>query len=107
MISLFALLLCLLGLTPILSCAGAPMKTTITIEGEAARSKAGIVVDGTIITCLSEEVMDSVQGKRIRVSGILSIDHPWRNTFNDEGEAVQGFAGPAMTSVISLEILEP
>lgn len=76
-----------------------------TIEGTAQRSKAGLVVEGIMITPLSEEEMNSYEGKKIRVTGYIAVNHKWRI---DESDPVkrQGFNMPVMYKVISIEIIK-
>ena len=77
----------------------------ITVEGEAVRSKGGLVVGSIMITDMTEEKMDLYSGKYLRVKGYVEKNHRWKVNENDVIKK-QGFNMPAMTKVISVEVIE-
>lgn len=90
-------------------CAGTMSNNDIqTIEGIAQRSKAGLVVDGVMIIDAGEDMVEKYAGKRVRVKGVISKDHPWQIPENNEDKNVpirQGFNMPVMTEVLEITVL--
>lgn len=88
-------------------CAHTPLNSSDikVLEGIAMRSKAGLVVCGVMITSLSEEEMNNYEGKKLRITGHVAVNHKWKI---DESDPVkrQGFNMPAMYKVISIEIMK-
>lgn len=81
---------------------------TITLKGEAKRSKAGLVVDGMIIidNAFAEKNvdMDKYIGKVVEVTG--TIDESPFPTRTKEGLPQQGFEGECITHIKSIKIVE-
>lgn len=77
----------------------------ITIKGKAYRSKAGLVVEGTMIMDYAlPQDPDYYAGKTVEVTGVMTENpHP---THTKEGLPQQGFEGNAMTKVTSIKIVE-
>ncbi len=91
-------------------CAGTMSNSDIqTIEGIAQRSKAGLVVDGVMIIDADEDMVEKYAGKRVRIKGVISKDHPWQVPENNEDKNVpirQGFNMPVMTEVHDISIVK-
>lgn len=79
---------------------------TITVEGIAARSKGGLVVDGVMLPVPDERDRDAYAGERVRVRGAIEKDHPQRITGpGKNGEYRQGFDMPVMYRIDSIEVI--
>lgn len=86
-----------------------PQGVLSTIEGKADLSKAGLVVDGVIITTIDPNEIDQYVGKYVRVRGWIEEDHPLLiepGPPKKDEPIKQGFTFPLMRTVESIEIIE-
>lgn len=77
-----------------------------TLKGTAYESKAGLVVEGTIIVNFPESEYSQYLGKTVEVTGLIENDHPWKCKKNKKNEYSQCFDGPAMTKVFSIKLIQ-
>jgi len=85
---------------------GIDMKNnTITVEGIAEVSKAGLVVGGVMLLDYPDKEM--YEGKYVKVTGVIEKENPFKLKEYKKGEPVnQGFDMPVMKTINFFDIIE-